>query len=251
MGKRNRPRSNDPDVVSASSELGQEAIAEMVQEMKDRGEIPETHLAEDHDNITMVRVTPICIGIPFDEVVFSKWVSHIMARVRPMPWDDMITTASTYLPDARNLVHNQFLERSHNEFLWMLDSDVLPPPGIVDVLLTHMKRKDVRVVGGWYRIKQEPYLPVVYKGNGFDDRGVAQYQQYGLNEIGKGLEEVEAAGAGCWMLHRSVVEALGKSPFNMDEGGEDLMFCRKIRDAGFKLWIDWSQACAHAGVAVA
>ena len=249
MGKRNRPRKND--TVPASSGLGKEKIAEMIQEMKDKGELPETHIADDREAITMVRVTPICIGIPFDEVVFAKWVKHMMSSVRPMPWDDMIVTGSTYLPDARNLVHEQFLERSKNEFLWMLDSDVIPPPGIVEKLLGHMKRKDVRIVGGWYKIKQEPSLPVVYEDDGFDDRGIAQYRQYGNNEVGTGLEVVDAAGAGCWMVHRSVAEAIGKKPFHMEEGGEDLLFCRKVREAGFKLWIDWSQACAHAGVAVA
>ncbi|GAG40552.1 unnamed protein product, partial [marine sediment metagenome] len=207
---RKRPRKNaEPDIVPASSSLGKEAIAKTIQEMKDGGELPDTHIAEDREALTMVRVTPICMGVPFDEVVFSKWAKHMLASVRPMPWDDVITTGSTYLPDARNLVHDQFLERSKSEFLWMLDSDVIPPPGIVDALLTHTKRKDVRIVGGWYRIKQEPYLPVVYEDDGFDDRGIAQYRQYGNNEVGKGLERVDAAGAGCWMLHRSVAEAIG------------------------------------------
>jgi hypothetical protein len=250
MGRK-RPRKKDPDIVAAASDLGKEKIIEIIQEMKDKGEIPETHIADDREAVTMIRATPICIGIPFDEVVFSKWVRHMLSHVRPMPWDDMIVTGSTYLPDARNLVHDHFLERSKNEFLWMLDSDVIPPPGIVEKLLKHMKRKDVRIVGGWYKIKQEPYNPVVYYDDGFDDRGIAQYRQFGHNEIGKGLQEVDAAGAGCWMLHRSVAEAIGKSPFHMKEGGEDLLFCRRVRDAGFKLWIDWSQACAHAGVAVA
>lgn len=252
MGKRNRPRNNvlEPDIVPASSALGKQKIAEMIQEMKDKGELPETHIAEDREAITMVRVTPICWGVPFDEVVFSKWVKHILSSVRPQPWDDFIVSSSTYLPDARNLVHDQYREQSKSEFLWMLDSDVIPPPGIVEALLGHMKRKDVRIVGGWYRVKQEPYLPVVYHDDGFDDRGIAQYRQYGNNEVGEGLQEVDAAGAGCWMIHRSVIDALGESPFSMAEGGEDLFFCRKVREAGFKLWIDWGQACAHCGVAV-
>ena len=223
----------------------------MVAEMKDKGELPETHLAEDREAVTMVRVTPICIGIPFDEVVFSKWVRHMMASVRPQPWDDFITSSSTYLPDARNLIHEQYLEHSKSEFLWMLDSDVIPPPNIVGVLLKHMQRKDIRIVGGWYRKKDDPYLPVVYHDAGFDDKGVMQYDQYGNNEVGEGLEKVDAAGAGCWLMHRSVAEAIGPRPYDMNQGGEDLLLCRKVKAAGFDLFIDWDIACAHAGVAVA
>ena len=254
---RNRPRKsgNGPavlDTVPASSDLGKEEIAKMMQEMKDKGELPETHLAEDREAITMVRVTPIAWGIPFDEVVFSRWVKHMMASVRMMPWDDAIFSGSTYLPEARNKVHKMFVEKSKNEYLFMLDSDVIPPPGIVEKLLRHMqRRKDVRMVGGWYKIKSEPYLPVVYHDDGVDDRGIAQYAQYGNNEIGKGLEKADAAGAGVWMMHRSVAEAIGKKPYHMAEGGEDLLLCRKVREAGFDIFIDWDLACAHAGVAVA
>ena len=240
-----------PDTVPASSALGKAKIAEIIQEMKDKGELPETHIEEDREEITMVRATPICWGVCFDEVVFAKWSKHMLASVRVMPWDDVIVSGSTYLPDARNLVHDQFLDRSDAEYLFMLDSDVLVPPTAISKLLKHMeRRKDVRIVGGWYKKKSEPYGPVVYHANGFEG-DIAQYQQYGQNEIGEGLEKVDAAGAGCWMVHRSVVEALGESPFHMAEGGEDLVFCRKVQKAGFDLFIDWDLAAAHCGVAVA
>jgi len=224
----------------------------MIQEMKEKGELPETHIAEDREEVAMVRVTPIAWGIPWDEMCFSKWAKHMMASVPMMPWDDRIFSGSTYLPEARNKIHDMYLEDSKDEFLYMNDSDVIPPPGVIEKLLGHMqRRKDVRIVGGWYRFKDDPYLPVVYHDDEPDDRGVMQYRQYGNNEIGKGLEKVDAAGAGCWMMHRSVAEAIGKSPYDLNEGGEDLLLCRKVREAGFDLFIDWDLACAHAGVAVA
>lgn len=251
MGRDRGRKKKQPDIVPASSDLGKEEIARMIQEMKEKGELPATHLAEDREAVTMVRVTPICWGIPFDEVVFSKWVKHMLSSVTPQPWDDRIVTGSTYLPDARNLIHEQYLEESKSEYLFLLDSDVIPPPNIVGTLLGHIQqREDVWIVGGFYRKKAEPYQPVVYHEAGFDDRGIMQYDQYGNNEVGEGLEEVDAAGAGCWMVHRSVAEAIGEKPFSMAEGGEDLFFCRRVREAGFKLFIDWDLACAHCGVAV-
>ncbi len=247
-----RNRGKKTDIVPASSALGVKKIAEMIAEMKDKGELPATHVVDEHEAVTMVRVTPVCWGIPFDEVVFSRWVKHLMASMRPMPWDDTIFTGNTYLPEGRNKVHDMYLDRSKSEFLFMLDSDVIPPPDIVEKLLGHMqRRKDIRMVGGFYRKKEDPYLPVVYHEDGADDRGVMQYRQYGNNEVGEKLEKVDAAGAGIWMMHRTVAEAVGESPYDMNEGGEDLLLCRKVREAGFDLWIDWRLACAHAGVAVA
>ncbi len=241
-----------PDTVPASSVLGKEEVAKIVQEMKSKGELPDTRIVDDHEEVAMVRVTPICWGLPFDEVVFAKWVKHMFAHVRMMPWDDLVTSQSTYLAQARNLIHDQYLDESKSEFLFMLDSDVIPPPDILDKLLKHMQhRKDIRMVGGWYRIKDEPYNPVVYHDNGFDEKGEPEHRQYGNNEVGKRLEKVDAAGAGCWMMHRSVAEAIGESPYDAFGSGEDLILCHKVREAGFDLWIDWRLACAHAGVAVA
>jgi hypothetical protein len=50
------------------------------------------------------------------------------------------------------------------------------------------------------------------------------------------------------MMSRKVAEALGQSPYSMEKGGEDLVLCKKVKDLGFELWIDWDIACAHCGV---
>jgi hypothetical protein len=65
---------------------------------------------------------------------------------------------------------------------------------------------------------------------------------------GTGLESVDAAGAGLWLMSRKVAEALGESPYSMEHGGEDLVLCKKIKDLGFDLWVDWDIRAAHAGV---
>ena len=191
-----------------------------------------------------IRHKPVCWGFCFDEVTFSKWVVN-MLRVPMMPWDSYATAQSTYLPDARNTVHREFLE-TDCEYLVMLDSDVLPPHDFLDKLLKH----HLPMVGGWYRKKGEPYFPCVYDDEGEpDERGIIQYK---LREIpGAGVEAVAGAGAGCWLMHRSVAEAIGERPYDMNAGGEDLALCRRVHEAGFKTHIDWSVACNHAGVALA
>jgi hypothetical protein len=67
-------------------------------------------------------------------------------------------------------------------------------------------------------------------------------------EPGKGLEKVDGAGAGCWLMHRKVAEAIGAEPYDMLRGGEDLDLCLKVTQAGFDIHSDWDIACAHAGV---
>lgn len=202
----------------------------------------------EQETILKLRADQIAIGLPMDELMFSKFFVNYLG-LNTMPWDVVITTQSTYLPDARNQVHNTFLSKDIGNYLLMLDSDVLPPPNFIDRLLSY----HLPMVGGWYR-KKERYgykdlngqvqvtqRPVVYDwDNGFVQR----------IQPGTGLEKVAGAGAGAWLMSRAVAEALGESPYDMGggKGGEDLMMCKKLLDLGIEMWIDWDLACAHCGV---
>ena len=201
-------------------------------------------------SLESIRTTPICWGIPFDEVVFSKWLKPLWTFNRIMPWDDSNFTGSTYLPAARNIIHSGYVLELSTPYLFMLDSDVCPPPRIVEKLLDRIKHNpEIKIIGGWYKKKEEPYEPVVYEDLGDTKDGIIDAMEY--EEPGTGLEKVDLAGAGCWLMSREVAEAIGPEPYDMNSGGEDLLLCRKVREAGFDLWIDWDLACAHIGVAAA
>ena len=202
--------------------------------------------------VVNIRTKPICWGFPFDEVLFSKWAVN-MLMLRPMPWDDIITCQNTYLPEARNKLHSQFVTESDSDWLMMLDSDVCPPPDIVDVLLKHHEDDPKKkMIGGWYRKKAEPFSPVVYEYVTMNPDGIRQYRLYKEEEIKTGsLESITGAGAGVWLMHREIAEKLGEKPYDMEHGGEDLRMCEQVLDLGYEIWIDWNMACAHVGVGVA
>ena len=189
-----------------------------------------------------IRTLPICWGIPMDEILYSKFFSNYLMHVNKMPWDSVITTESTYLPSARNTIHNNYLERNTDPYLMMMDSDVLSPPDIVQTLINHNKH----IVGGWYRKKsRENAHPVVYDFDGEDNEGIYFRPR---NEPGTGLEKVAGMGAGCWLMSRELAEALGTSPYSMERGTEDLVLCKKIMDLDYEMWVDWDLACPHVGV---
>lgn len=205
-----------------------------------------------HRTLT-IRTIPIVIGVPMDELMFSQFFSNIVC-LSLMPWDAFVTVSDTFVTEARNIIHNNFLERSSAPYLLMVDSDVLPPPDTIERLLAH----DKAVVGGWYRKKEKFKVkdtdgnikviqrPVVYDYMDFNE----EEQKFKFRqrvEPGKGLEKVDGMGAGCWMIRRDVVEKIGKDPFDLVHGGEDLTFCRKITGAGFDIFVDWSISCAHIG----
>ncbi len=249
MGSRNSNRGRHKKIHKIEDVIEDPTVIEqLVKELGPVAQKEGEHNLDEVISARTLRTIPVCWGIPFDEISYSKWVQSMLIHNRPMPWDDFMVTTSTYLPEARNDIHQDYITRTGDEWLMMLDSDVSPPPRIVDSLLAHTKDPEVLMVGGWYRKKAEPYNPVVYQELGIDEDDKFGYRIYEEDDKGTGLEQVDAAGAGCWLIHRSVAEAIGERPYDMEHGGEDLKLCRKVTDAGFKIWIDWDLACAHIGV---
>jgi len=244
MAKRNKrnkvprgklPRSNRY-LELLSDELKQELIGERTISHLSRGE---SEKMREHYNL---RTTPVCWGIPCDEVMYSKFFVTFN-RQGVMPWDEFTTTEATYLPEARNTIHNKYLEDASSPYLMMMDSDILAPPGIVDSLLKH----DKHLVGGWYKNKNSfvEAHPIVYD---FHSESSARNNFVARREPGEGLEKVDGMGAGCWLMSRKLAEALGENPYSMEKGGEDLWLSKKVRDLGYEMWCDWDLALAHMGV---
>lgn len=191
-----------------------------------------------------LRKEPVCWGIPMDELCFSLWFTNFI-HLPVMPWDNMSSTISTYLPDARNAIHASFLKMPENvEWLVMLDSDVMPPPGFLDRLLSYRKP----LVGGWYKRKGNKNEPVVYDYSHTDSDGVSRWKI--REKPGQGLEKVDGIGAGILLMRRDLAEALGPKPYSMERGGEDLELCLRVKELGYEIFVDWSVACAHAGVGI-
>jgi hypothetical protein len=188
---------------------------------------------------------PIAWGIPMDELGYSYWFAKFLQQDL-MPWDPLIYCLNTYLPEARSFIHETFVSMPDEvKYLVMLDSDVIPPEGAISKLVAYKKP----LVGGWYCKKTEESkdrLPVVYDFDRIDENGVAKWK--GRKEPGEGLERVDGAGAGFWVMRRDVAEAIGPRPYDMLRCGEDLEMCLKVKEAGFDIWIDWSLKAEHRGV---
>jgi hypothetical protein len=225
---------SDPDIEKLAADMADKVPGKKIVSRSVRGE------DDTRNHVLNIRTTSVAWGIPMDEVMYSKFMSNFF-RLGMMPWDNALTTESTYLPDARNTIHHNYLKVAASPYLFMLDSDVLAPPDVITRLLAH----DKAMIGGWYRDKEHK-KPVVYDYINTSEDGVNHYRQ--REEPSHGLEKVDGAGAGCWLMRRDVAEALGLKPYDMNSGGEDLLLCKKINDLGFDLWIDWDIACAHAGV---
>lgn len=148
----------------------------------------------------------------------------------------------------RNRMVRNFLEDPDNDWLLMVDNDVVPPKDILK-----MVEHDEPVVSGVVTIKKGTVpQPVVLKEYG------DQYRQVGVNEYmdekddSEGVIEVDGVGTGCLLIRRDVLEDI-KPPwfkFEHDEYGglqlgEDFYFSRRVKQAGYSMYVSTEHVCSH------
>jgi len=110
--------------------------------------------------------------------------------------------------------------------------------------LIKLVEADKDVIFGVYFQRNKPYLPVMFRN---DENGVARFH---TEFKGDSIEEIDYCGAGCLLVKMEVLEKLNypyqyiyRNLKSKTTIGEDIVFCQKIKDAGFKIF-------AHTGVDV-
>jgi hypothetical protein len=172
---------------------------------------------------------------------------------------------------SRNQMVTDFLAQERAEWLWLLDVDAAFPPDMLDRMLTVADKKKRPVIGALahqrrgktdengpvfdaFGSQDIEIVPTMYQlawdANG-EYEGYREVERYEL-----GLNEVDATGAHCLLVHRSVFEAIKSDHpyrwFREDEWtpggpvvGEDLWFCLKAREAGFPIFVDTRLESGH------
>jgi hypothetical protein len=189
----------------------------------------------------------ICIPLynQVPSVFFKTFINFFIDLAQKHPVK-LFHVDSTAVDVARNVLVENFLKSDCTHLLF-LDSDMVLPQNLADVLLKHDKdmvsalyvlRKAFRAC---YRFKQED----------------GHYKAPEKIEPNK-LIEIDAVGLGACLIKREVVEKVskdneGKPLFKMEYRtrteilGEDAFFCELVKKAGFKIFVDTSVLAGHFG----
>ena len=194
----------------------------------------------------MMTAPKLAIGIPYGarnlkhDVGFSwlglVWPSNVNRTLYVIPGQPVEV--------ARELCALNCI-RDNVRYLLFLDDDVEVPQDTVRRLLTTLKRNpEAGAVGGVYYQKITPTEPVVYRRNG---EGASWDWTPG------DIFEVEGIGTGCLLIDCEVFKKIPRPWFQwVEEGGvtlgEDIGFCNKLREAGYKVLCDSNVLCVHHNV---
>ena len=141
----------------------------------------------------------------------------------------------------RNTIVQKFLATKSADYLMMIDSDIVPPPNILNIVDF---KKDIITLLMFVQQKGM-IIPLFLKRN---KDGVYDAGDY-LNK--SGLQEADATGTGCIVISRKVLETI-KHPFeNVYDAdgvktlGNDLSFCQRAKKEGFGVWVHLDYICGH------
>lgn len=129
---------------------------------------------------------------------------------------------------ARSSLVDGALNAGASHMLW-LDSDMRFPPDTLTRLLSHKKP----IVGANAVARQDPHSFVATR-NG---------EIVKTTNASRGIEEVDKVGLAVMLISTAVFKQIPKPWFLFEYDGEnymseDVYFCRKAREAGFKIYID-------------
>ena len=131
--------------------------------------------------------------------------------------------------------------------LW-LDSDMIFPEDFHERMFKTLTENNLDILSGIYYKRKPPYSPVIFdkmqlKGKIWD------YSW--LEDVPDSLFEVGACGFGCVLLKTEVLMSVqlkhGYLFHPMQNGGEDVAFCVRARDCGYKIMCDSTIVCGHVG----
>jgi hypothetical protein len=163
---------------------------------------------------------------------------------------------------SRNILAAQAL-REKTEWIFYLDSDVIPPLNVIPRLLGH----NLPITSGLYWRRYETLQPCIYK---LSEEGLPKaLTDDELSVYGSMLMEVEGIGAGCLLIHSSVFEKLKPTveQFDLQDPvtkqvltcwkffeyivhhnvnlSEDIVLASRVRGLGYKIFADLSVRCGH------
>ena len=135
--------------------------------------------------------------------------------------------------------------------MWF-DSDMVFNPDTLKKMLEHIDNGADIVTGVYYR-RTPPYTPVIFDKMELNEDGTAfEFNEY--KEIPSEPFEVGACGFGCVLMKAeifvSVFAKFGQMFTPIANCGEDIAFCWRARQCGYKILADPSIGLGHVGHAI-
>lgn len=151
---------------------------------------------------------------------------------------------------SRNDLATQAVQIEADYVFW-LDSDMSFKPDTLVRMMDTLQKNDLDILTGLYFRRVNPFTPVLF--DKLEIKG-EECEWSEFKEIPDGLFEVGGCGFGCVLMKTDVffdVHAKYNQMFApIANNGEDIAFCWRARNCGYRIFCDPSVICGHVGYSV-
>lgn len=178
----------------------------------------------------------VVLGWVSGDLVHVDWMACVLHARLPV----ISAQGGPFLSQTRGAMVSGFLTSyPDKDYLLITDTDMVFTNDDIAILRSH----DADLAGGVYLISGDPRKVCA----GTWDEGALAFAPAGF------VKEVDFIGTGFLMVHRRVFEKIGEKWFDYmyDPArpdvmiGEDLSFCHRVQDAGFKILLDTNVQLGH------
>ncbi len=202
----------------------------------------------------------VCVPISWDKVP-TEFLISFSRMFRPEQLNEMERLGVKKFWQLFNRVfpldlnRNRLVKKSLElkaDLVLFLDADMTFPSDLIPRLIEDMKELGPCVISGLYFKKAPPFPPVsanrIFSN---DEQKMFPIELFKAND--SPLAECDVVGMGAALIAREVLEAVNQPWFEYGvykrtgemTVTEDVPFCRKVKEAGFKIYTDKRLECGH------
>lgn len=185
--------------------------------------------------------TRVVIGIPSLGGIQTETVASLFQAAPVMDFDaQLIFHTSCYIHDARNKIAQEAIDKGASHLMF-IDSDIKFPPDGVNRLL----KQDKDIIGGLYYRRQPPHMPTI---NQLENDKIVIPHTFPTDKT----FEAFAVATGFMLIKTEVFKKVSPPWFFFGnykgmKMGEDVYFCWKAKQKGYKVFVDPTIALGHVG----
>jgi len=194
----------------------------------------------------------------FVDCMDAMRVNIAMQNIRSL----MIGQSCTNIYKGRERIADQFLETDATHLLFIDSDETFDKQTALRLI-----EDDLPVVSGVVYQRNYPPAPCIYKKvpntvyhlpmarelqKWFVENEVPRFNQATVLDLPDDVSiwEVDEVGTGCMLIKREVIEAIDEPRFDVSPDHfwgmtTDILFCRRVREAGFKIYADLRVQLGH------
>lgn len=208
-------------------------------------------------------IPPGLIGVITGEIGrYSDFLPNIVQMCGSAPpGSDFQKVAGLGPAGPLNELGRTFIANPSYRWLMLINDDNIHPPNTIRKLWETMQTHHAGAVTGLYLKRQIPFEPIAFDGMVIDPPADAPVRSIGNRWYRRFFTRhghckpspIVACGDGCLLIDRRVMEAIPEPWWEYGETirgavDHDMVFCRKVREAGFGVCLDPRVCVDHIGI---